>query len=85
VLCAVNSPLRRQRRRLVILGLAGAVVTAHSVLGGDHMSDGVRPSTPKSARWPTTFVAAQQREVATMKTIGFDMPRVPRTTPARWA
>ena len=24
-----------------MLGLAGAVVTAHSVLGGDHMSDGV--------------------------------------------
>jgi hypothetical protein len=45
VLCAVNSALRRQRRRLVMLaimlGLAGAVVTAHSVMGGDHMSDGV--------------------------------------------
>jgi hypothetical protein len=25
----------------VMLGLAGAVVTAHSVLGGDHMSDDV--------------------------------------------
>jgi hypothetical protein len=45
VLCAVNSALRRQRRRLVVvavmLGLAGAVVTAHSVMGGDHMGDGV--------------------------------------------
>jgi hypothetical protein len=45
VLCAVNGALRRQRRRLVMvavmLGLAGAVVTAHSVMGGDHMGDGV--------------------------------------------
>jgi hypothetical protein len=41
VLCAVNSALRRQRRRLVMLGLAGAVVSADSVMGGDHMGDGV--------------------------------------------
>ena len=45
MLWAVNSALRRQRRRLVMvavmLGLAGAVVTAHSVMGGDHMGDGV--------------------------------------------
>lgn len=42
---ALNATLRRQRRRLavlaVMLGLAGAVVTAHSVMGGDHMGDGV--------------------------------------------
>jgi hypothetical protein len=42
---ALNTALRRQRRRLamlaVMLGLAGAVVTAHSVTAGDHMGDGV--------------------------------------------
>lgn len=42
---ALNSALRRQRRRLVILAamltLAGAVVTAHGVMAGDHMGDGV--------------------------------------------
>jgi hypothetical protein len=45
VFCAINSALRRQRRRVamlaMMLGLAGAVVTAHSVMGGDHMGDGV--------------------------------------------
>jgi hypothetical protein len=45
VFVALNTALRRQRRRLamlgVMLGLAGATVTAHSVLGGDHMGDGV--------------------------------------------
>jgi hypothetical protein len=45
VLCAVNSMLRRQRRHLVVLltvlALAGAVVTAHSFLSHDHMSDAV--------------------------------------------
>jgi hypothetical protein len=41
VLIALNSTLRRQRRRLamvvVMLGLAGAIVTAHSAMGQDHM------------------------------------------------
>ena len=41
--CAVNSMLRRQRRHLVVLlavlALAGAVVTAHSLMSHDHMSD----------------------------------------------
>jgi hypothetical protein len=45
VFAALNTALRRQRRRLamlaVMLGLAGAVVTAHSVTAGDHMGDGV--------------------------------------------
>jgi hypothetical protein len=45
VFVALNTALRRQRRRLamlaVMLGLAGAVVTAHSVTAGDHMGDGV--------------------------------------------
>jgi hypothetical protein len=45
VFAALNSTLRRQSRRLavlaVVLGLAGAVVTAHSVMAGDHMGDGV--------------------------------------------
>jgi hypothetical protein len=45
VFIALNAALRRQRRRLatlaVMLGIAGVVVTAHSVLGGDHMGDGV--------------------------------------------
>lgn len=40
----LNIALRRQRRRLVVLAamltLAGAVVAAHSVTGGDHMGDG---------------------------------------------
>ena len=40
---ALNSALRRQRRRYtmlaVMLGLAGAVVVAHSALGHDHMGD----------------------------------------------
>lgn len=40
---ALNSALRRQRRRLVMLGvmlgLAGAVVVAHSAVGHDHMGD----------------------------------------------
>ena len=42
---ALNAALRRQRRRLamvaIMLGLAGAVVTAHSIMAGDHMGDGV--------------------------------------------
>lgn len=41
--CALNSMLRRQRRRLVVfavmLGLAGTVVVAHSAMGQDHMGD----------------------------------------------
>lgn len=41
--CAVNRALRRQRRRLavlaVLLGLAGAVVVAHSAMGHGHMGD----------------------------------------------
>jgi hypothetical protein len=45
VFAALNAALRRQRRRLavlaVMLGLAGAVVTAHSVMAADHMGDGV--------------------------------------------
>ena len=40
---ALNSALRRQRRRYtmlaVMLGLAGAVVVAHSAVGHDHMGD----------------------------------------------
>ena len=40
---ALNSALRRQRRRYtmlaVMLGLAGAVVVAHSAMGHDHMGD----------------------------------------------
>ena len=43
--CAANRTLRRHRRHLavaaVMLGLAGAVVIAHSALGADHMDDGV--------------------------------------------
>ena len=43
VFIALNSALRRQRRRYtmlaVMLGLAGAVVVAHSALGHDHMGD----------------------------------------------
>jgi hypothetical protein len=43
VFCAANSMLRRQRRHLLVLlavlALAGAVVTAHSLMGHDHMSD----------------------------------------------
>ena len=39
----LNSVLRRQRRRIAViaamLSLAGAVVTAHSVMGVDHMGD----------------------------------------------
>jgi drug/metabolite transporter (DMT)-like permease len=45
VFVALNTALRHHRRRLatlaVVLGLAGAVVTAHSVMAGDHMGDGV--------------------------------------------
>jgi hypothetical protein len=45
VFVALNTALRRNRRRLatlaVVLGLAGAVVSAHSVMAGDHMGDGV--------------------------------------------
>jgi hypothetical protein len=45
VFAALNSTLRRRRRRLAVLtlmlALAGAVVTAHSVMAGDHMGDGV--------------------------------------------
>ena len=40
---ALNSTMRRQRRRLtmfaVMLGLAGTVVVAHSAMGHDHMGD----------------------------------------------
>ena len=40
---ALNSALRRQRRRYtmlaVMLGLAGAVVVAHTAVGHDHMGD----------------------------------------------
>ena len=43
VFIALNSALRRQRRRYtmlaVMLSLAGAVVVAHSALGHDHMGD----------------------------------------------
>ena len=43
VFIALNSALRRQRRRFtmlaVMVGLAGAVVVAHSALGHDHMGD----------------------------------------------
>lgn len=43
--CAVNSTLHRQRRHLLVvltvLALAGAVVTAHSLMTHDHMSDAV--------------------------------------------
>jgi hypothetical protein len=45
VFVALNVAIRRQRRRLamvaVMLGLAGVVVTAHSVMAGDHVGDGV--------------------------------------------
>jgi hypothetical protein len=41
VFCALNSTLRRERRRLVaialMVGLAGAVVTTHGVMNHDHM------------------------------------------------
>jgi len=43
VFCALNSTLRRQRRRLVMLavmlGLAGAVVTTHSAMSHDHIGE----------------------------------------------
>jgi hypothetical protein len=43
VFCAVNSMLRQRRRHLVVLlavlALASAVVTAHSLMSHDHMSD----------------------------------------------
>lgn len=43
MLCAVNRTLRRQRRRaaivMTVLCLAGAIVTAHSVLNHDHIGD----------------------------------------------
>jgi hypothetical protein len=45
VFCALNRTLRRQRRRLVtlavILGLAGAVVVAHSAMDHDYMGDAI--------------------------------------------
>jgi len=45
VFAAINSTLRRRRRRIamlaVMVALAGAVVTAHGLMGGDHMGDGV--------------------------------------------
>jgi hypothetical protein len=43
VFVGLNIVLRRQRRRIAVivamLTLAGAVVTAHSVMGADHMGD----------------------------------------------
>jgi hypothetical protein len=43
VFIALNSALRRQRRRFatlaVMLGLAGAVVVAHSAMGHEHTGD----------------------------------------------
>ena len=43
VFCALNSALRRQRRRLVtllaVLTLAGAVVAVHSTTSHDHLGD----------------------------------------------
>jgi hypothetical protein len=43
VFIRLNSALRRQRRRLatvaVVLGLAGAVVVAHTAVTHDHMGD----------------------------------------------
>jgi hypothetical protein len=45
VFCALNTTLHRQRRRLVtlavILGLAGAVVVAHSAMHHDYMGDAI--------------------------------------------
>jgi hypothetical protein len=45
VFAAINSALRHRRRRIamlaVMVALAGAVVTAHSVMAGDHMGDGL--------------------------------------------
>jgi hypothetical protein len=45
VFCAANSALRRQHRHLLtlaaVLALVLAVVTAHSVMSHDHMSDAV--------------------------------------------
>jgi hypothetical protein len=45
VFCALNRTLRRQRRRLVtlavILGLAGAVVIAHSAMHHDYLGDAI--------------------------------------------
>jgi hypothetical protein len=43
VFTALNGTLRRQRHRMamlaVMLGLAGAVVVAHTAMGRDHMGD----------------------------------------------
>jgi hypothetical protein len=43
VFVVLNRVLRRQRRRMAVivamLTLAGAVVSAHSVMGADHMGD----------------------------------------------
>jgi hypothetical protein len=40
----INTVMRRQRRRLMVLAamlvLAGTVTIAHSAMGGDHMGDG---------------------------------------------
>lgn len=45
MLTTFNRALRRQRRRLVVLGavlaLAGAVTAAHGLAGGEHMGDTV--------------------------------------------
>ena len=45
VLAALNAFLRRHRRRVIVLaavlGLAAAVVTAHTVMAGEHMGDGI--------------------------------------------
>lgn len=44
MLIALNCSIRLQRRRLMslaaILAISGAIVTAHSAIGGDHMGDG---------------------------------------------
>ena len=45
MLCALNGLLRRERRRLaviaVVLGLAGAVLVAHTAMDHDHIGDAV--------------------------------------------
>jgi hypothetical protein len=44
MLIALNRSLRLQRRRLMslaaVLAVSGAIVTAHSAMGGDHMGGG---------------------------------------------